>query len=420
MAPGGKRREREQEAELAAWNTAHERVQWFLTRAESFAGVTNAEDPTIPVQLQVDEHALLVLPTVSLVEPRRLAGHWIGNRAGFTFWVERGAHYRSTTGADNGDEAIVTDTGTTTVTDRRVVFSGTQGTYEWPYDDVLGFFHAENPPWTAIPVAGRDKISGVRYDPAHAEAFRFSLTLGIARFHVSADTLVVDIRRQLNEVEADRPGGVAPQPVPAVVQAPVPVEAVAPIPVTPVAPVAPVPVEAVAPVPVTPVAPVAPVPVEVVAPVPVETVAPVPMVPVPAEAVAPVPAEVVAPVPVAPVAPVPVEAVAPVPVETFAPVRVEPVAAVPVEMVAPLPVEAVVSDNGPAAVPATTTVPAAATVPAPATVPASTEPAATESAVAAVATETPDLPAAGWYHDPYGTARVRWWDGKEWTNHTSP
>ncbi len=410
MAPGGKRREREQEAELAAWNTAHERVQWFLTRAESFAGVTNAEDPTIPVQLELDEHALLVLPTVSLVEPRRLAGHWIGNGAGFTFWVERGAHYRSTTGTDNGDEAIVTDTGTTTVTDRRVVFSGTQGTYEWPYDDVLGFFHAENPPWTAIPVAGREKISGVRYDPAHAEAFRFSLTLGIARFHVSANTLVADIRRQLNEVEADRPGGVAPQPIPAVVQAPGPVEAVAPVPVAPVAP-APAPV----PVPV-PVEAVAPVPLEAVAPVPVEAVAPVPVAPV---APVPVPVEAVAPVQVEAVAPVPVEAVAPIPVEAVAPVPVAPVAPVPVEAVVPVTVEAAaVSDNGPAPVSAAT-VPAV-TVPAAATVPASAEPAATESAAAAVTTETSDLPAAGWYHDPYGTARVRWWDGKEWTNHTSP
>jgi hypothetical protein len=27
---------------------------------------------------------------------------------------------------------------------------------------------------------------------------------------------------------------------------------------------------------------------------------------------------------------------------------------------------------------------------------------------------------AGWHPDPYGQARLRYWDGSSWTDHTSP
>jgi hypothetical protein len=30
---------------------------------------------------------------------------------------------------------------------------------------------------------------------------------------------------------------------------------------------------------------------------------------------------------------------------------------------------------------------------------------------------TPTTPPAGWYEDPAGSARQRWFDGKEWTEH---
>ena len=57
--------------------------------------------------------------------------------------------------------------------------------------------------------SGGNKLAGLRYDPSHIEAFRFSLTLGLARFHGAVDSLVADLRQQLNEIDAERPGGVA-------------------------------------------------------------------------------------------------------------------------------------------------------------------------------------------------------------------
>jgi uncharacterized RDD family membrane protein YckC len=36
------------------------------------------------------------------------------------------------------------------------------------------------------------------------------------------------------------------------------------------------------------------------------------------------------------------------------------------------------------------------------------------------ATAPPALPPPGWHSDPYGQARLRWWDGTRWTGYTSP
>ena len=32
---------------------------------------------------------------------------------------------------------------------------------------------------------------------------------------------------------------------------------------------------------------------------------------------------------------------------------------------------------------------------------------------------TPQLPPADWYPDPHGVARLRYWDGQQWTGHTA-
>lgn len=60
--------------------------------------------------------------------------------------------------------------------------------------------------------------------------------------------------------------------------------------------------------------------------------------------------------------------------------------------------------------PATTVVPAAA--------PASLAPPAAASPVA-VQTTVPQATPQGWYADPRGEARLRWWDGQQWTDYVS-
>jgi hypothetical protein len=203
VALGDKARERRAAAAGAGWQAARDRVLAFIARVESFAGATNAEVATIPLQLRPDEHALLVLPAVQLIEPHRLPVHFMGGNGGFTFHVGRGT---------DDTEPLAIDTGVVTVTDRRAVFAGSLHTRTWDYPTVIGFHSNADPPWTAIAVSDRQKVSGIRYDVAHAEEFRFALALGMARCHGSEASLLDDLKRQLEELDRERP----PVPVPRV------------------------------------------------------------------------------------------------------------------------------------------------------------------------------------------------------------
>jgi Protein of unknown function (DUF2510) len=201
---GDKAKQRRQVADVAAWQAHRDRVQAFITRAQAFTGATNTEVPTLPLQLLEGEHALLVLPGVQLIEPRRLPGHFMGGNSGFTFHVAR-ADRGSPGGADHEPTPI--DTGVITVTDRRAVFSGSLHSRTWDYASVIGYHSHDDPPWTAVAVSDRQRISGVRYDTSQAEEFRFALALGLARCHRSEASLIDDLRRQLDELDRQRPGG---------------------------------------------------------------------------------------------------------------------------------------------------------------------------------------------------------------------
>jgi hypothetical protein len=201
---GDKARERRQAAELATWQAERDRVQAFIGRAESFTGATNAEVPTLPLALADGERALLVLPGVRLIEPRRLPAHFMGGNAGFSFHVARAQ--RSGSGAGDDDPTPI-DTGVITVTDERVVFTGSLHLRTWDYASVIGYHSNTRPPWTAIAVSDRQRVSGIGYDAIHAEEFRFALALGLARRHQAVPSLVDDLRRQLDELDRERPVG---------------------------------------------------------------------------------------------------------------------------------------------------------------------------------------------------------------------
>jgi hypothetical protein len=123
----------------------------------------------------------------------------MGGNSGFTFHVARGTGDEETTPIDRG---------VVMVTDRRAVFSGSLHTRTWDFADVIGYHSNDDPPWTAIAVSDRQKVSGVRYDIAHAEEFRFALALGLARFHKAEASLVDDLNRQLEELDRERPRAV--------------------------------------------------------------------------------------------------------------------------------------------------------------------------------------------------------------------
>ena len=128
----------------------------------------------------------------------------MGGNSGFTFHVARAPRGHTIPG---DEEPTPIDTGVITVTDRRAVFSGSLHLRTWDYGQVIGFHANAHPPWTAIAVSDRQKVSGVGYDAPHAEEFRFALTLGLARAHHAEASLINDLHRQIDELDRERPEG---------------------------------------------------------------------------------------------------------------------------------------------------------------------------------------------------------------------
>ncbi len=198
-----RRPEHEQQTPQADWQAERARVASFLYRARTFNG-TGPEDPTLTVKLKPGERALLVATGTFLVEPKRVPARFAGEKGGFTFRVAPQVAQSS----GNEAELAPVDTGDLTFTDRRIVFSGAHKSVEWEYGELLGLYHVDHPPWTAVAVSSRDRASGFRYDEGQAEEVRFATVLGLARFNDALDSLLADLQEQLDEI--DRAHSAAP------------------------------------------------------------------------------------------------------------------------------------------------------------------------------------------------------------------
>ena len=93
------------------------------------------------------------------------------------------------------------DTGDLTFTDQRIIFAGAHQSREWEYSALLGFHHADHPPWTAMAFQGQDQVSGFRYDEGQSGEIRFAIVLGLARFHNAVESLISDLQEQLDEFD---------------------------------------------------------------------------------------------------------------------------------------------------------------------------------------------------------------------------
>ena len=101
-----------------------------------------------------------------LVSPQRTPGHYVGASTGTSFHVAKGVTFR--VGASRGtfirgeEVQAVTDHGTVTVTNTRVIFRGATTTREWAHSKVLGMDHTEDGRTVLIHVSNRQKVSGVK------------------------------------------------------------------------------------------------------------------------------------------------------------------------------------------------------------------------------------------------------------------
>ena len=192
------------------------------------------------IMLKAGESVFGKVTDTSLVEERRGPGHYAGHSQGVSIPIANfgGRSIRYRVGVNKGHYVSGTptptaiDTGTTFITNQRVIFQGGKQTRECVYAKLIGFEHDDHTGSTTFSVSNRQKPTTIHYGPGIAGWFDFRLDLGLAHFKGTVPELVAELQNGLDVIDKNRP------PEPAVV-APPPAAAIAPAPAPPAAPVPP-------------------------------------------------------------------------------------------------------------------------------------------------------------------------------------
>lgn len=200
------------------WERTDELLALLIDRATAaMKGDFPSVDPSMA--LKAGEHALVSLPGVTLIEPRRGAGHWEGANQGVSVRVPGTKSMRYRVGATKGtfvqgeEHPTPIDTGALTITDRRATFVGSKQTREWAWTKLVGFHDEDVSTWTGIAVSNRQKISGVAYPSSQAASVRLHLELAAALGNGTVEAFIADMQAERTEWAAQRP-------IPAPAQAP--------------------------------------------------------------------------------------------------------------------------------------------------------------------------------------------------------
>jgi hypothetical protein len=200
-----RRAQEDYEHALALWQQEDAELKEMTDTAATFRGTTEGAS----LQLHDGERVYHVLHGAALIEPRRERGHYEGGYSGFSFRVAKGVRYHvgGTRGTYVQGAEVPTpiDTGTVTITNRRVVFEGSKQAREWDYSKLLGHEDHTEAPWTALPVSNRQKVSGFLYDAEHAPEIRFRLGLALADFNNTTDDFAKHVQQELAEHQSARP-----------------------------------------------------------------------------------------------------------------------------------------------------------------------------------------------------------------------
>jgi len=203
------------EQDVAHWQQQHDAYVGLVQLAQSYEG-----EPSTEIMLKPGEAVFAQVTGASLVEERRGSGHWQGGSTGVSIPVGSlgGRSVRYRVGATRGHYVQGTphptaiDTGTVFVTNRRVVFQGTNQTRECSFDKLIGFQHSDADGTTVLSLSNRQKPVTIHYGPDIAGWFDFRLDLALAHFRNAVAPLVTQLQQELAAIDAARP--VAPAPFP--------------------------------------------------------------------------------------------------------------------------------------------------------------------------------------------------------------
>ncbi len=210
-----KRKEKEaaaaQGAALAEWNAQLSELETLLAIARGTLSVTLGHLMVAPGERAVGE-----VTNVGLVQERRGAGHYEGASQGVSFPIGHvaGRSVRYRVGATRGHyvqgapQPTAVDTGTMSITDRRLVYQGAQHTSECDFARLVGIDH--QPGQITVSVSNRAHPTVLHYGTAIDEWVESRLTLALALFKGQADQVVEGLNAQIAELHATRPGGTPP------------------------------------------------------------------------------------------------------------------------------------------------------------------------------------------------------------------
>ena len=202
--------ERQAQAKKAAaqqtWTAQVQELQGLLSVAsgQSAAGFTS-------LILKKGEIGIAQITNVGLIEDRKGAGQWQGASQGVSFPIGhiagRPIRYRVSGTRGHYVQGVpvptAVDTGALTITNERIVYQGAKKTAECTFPKLLGIQHGAG--GLSISVSNRQQPTVVHFGTALDEWVSNRLSIAMALFNGEADATVAQLKRQIAEMEAEKP-----------------------------------------------------------------------------------------------------------------------------------------------------------------------------------------------------------------------
>jgi hypothetical protein len=193
---------------LAGWQAQRDGYAEMLEIAETFRGVGSDE-----IMLRRGEALFFKVAGAALIEERRGPGHYEGRSSGFSVPVGSigGRSVRYRVGASRGHFVqgapvpTAIDTGAVYITNQRVIFQGSRQTRECAFPKLIGFQHSDAEGYTTFSVSNRQKPTTIAYGPDLSGAFDFRLDLALADYRDTVGDIVVQLKQDLAQIDAQRP-----------------------------------------------------------------------------------------------------------------------------------------------------------------------------------------------------------------------